>query len=230
VNSIIGVFFLLKHSLFLRFFWHCGGLEKGLLGGLFLELSPLILQSLLAFSFFFSSLLYSKYQISLCLMEVLAKLGVDWKLLLAQVVNFLVLLWVLRRFAYKPMLKFLDDRSKKIEAGLRDAKRASEKLSEIEQREREVLEAAKKESGAIVARAKESAEKMGEKIMTESREEAARIMTETRKKIENERESLRTDMKQELAGLVLLATEKVLGEKMKDAKDETLVREAVKNL
>ncbi len=163
-------------------------------------------------------------------MEVLAKLGVDWKLLLAQVVNFLILLWVLRRFAYKPMLKFLDDRSKKIETGLRDAKLASEKLSEMERKEREVLEAARKESGAIVARAKESAEKMGEKIMTESREEAARILNETRKKIENERENLRAEMKQELAGLVLLATEKVLGEKMRDAKDENIVREAVKRM
>lgn len=163
-------------------------------------------------------------------MEVLSKLGVDWKLLLAQVVNFLVLLWVLRRFAYRPMLKFLDDRSKKIETGLRDAKLASEKLSEMEKKEREVLEAARKESGAIVVRAKESAEKMGEKIITESREEAARIMAETRKKIENERESLRAEMKQELSGLVLLATEKVLGEKMKDVKDENIVREAVKKL
>ncbi len=163
-------------------------------------------------------------------MEVLAKLGVDWKLLLAQVVNFLILLWVLRRFAYRPMLQFLDDRSKKIEAGLRDAKLASEKLSEMERKEREVLEAAKKESGAIVARAKESAEKMSEKIIAESREEATRILTEARKKIENERESLRTEMKQELAGLVLLATEKVLGEKMKDVKDEALVREAVGKL
>lgn len=163
-------------------------------------------------------------------MEVLAKLGIDWKLLLAQVVNFLILLWVLRRFAYRPMLTFLDDRSKKIEMGLRDAKLAGEKLSEMERKEREVLDEAKKESGAIVARAKESAEKMGEKIMNESREEAARIMTETRKKIENERESLRTEMKQELAGLVLLATEKVLGEKMKDLKDEKLIQDAVKKL
>lgn len=163
-------------------------------------------------------------------MEVLSKLGVDWKLLLAQVVNFLILLWVLRRFAYKPMLKFLDDRSKKIETGLRDAKLAGEKLSEMERKEREVLEAAKRESAAIVARAKESAERTGEKIMIESREEAERIMSETRKKIENERESLRTEMRQELAGLVLLATEKVLGEKMKDVKDENIIREAVKRV
>lgn len=163
-------------------------------------------------------------------MEVLAKLGIDWKLLLAQVVNFLILLWVLRRFAYQPMLRFLDDRSKKIEVGLRDAKRASEKLSEMEEKERTVLETAKREATAIVANARESAEKSGEKLLSESREEAARLLAEARKKLDVERESLRTEMKRELTDLVLLATEKVLGEKMKDAKDEELIRETVKGL
>lgn len=163
-------------------------------------------------------------------MEVFAKLGVDWKLLLAQVVNFLILLFVLRRFAYKPMLKFLDDRSKKIETGLRDAKRATEKLSEIEAKEREVLEEARKESVAMIARARESAEKTAEKIMIESREESERVLNETRKKIEAERESMRTDMKQELAGLVLLATEKVLNEKLKSTDDAELIRKAVEKI
>ena len=163
-------------------------------------------------------------------MEVLAKLGVDWKLLVAQVINFLVLLWVLRKFAYRPMLKFLDDRSKKIESGLRDAKRATEKLSEIEAKEREVLEEARKESVAMIARARESAEKTAEKIMIESREESERVLNETRKKIAVERESMRTDMKQELAGLVLLATEKVLNEKLKSTDDAELIRKAVEKI
>lgn len=163
-------------------------------------------------------------------MSVLAKLGVDWKLLLAQVVNFLVLLWVLRRFAYRPMLEFLEKRTEKIESGLRDAKLAAEKLAEIEAKEREVLDEARKESVAMIARARESAEKTAEKIMIESREESERVLNETRKKIAVERESMRTDMKQELAGLVLLATEKVLNEKLKSADDAELIRKAVEKI
>lgn len=163
-------------------------------------------------------------------MDVLAKLGVDWKLLVAQVVNFLVLLWVLRRFAYRPMLEFLEKRTKRIESGLRDAKLATQKLSEIEAKEREALELARKESSAIVANARESAEKIADKIMFESREESERILSEARKKVEAERESMRADMKQELAGLVLLATEKVLNEKLKSIDDAELIRKAVEKL
>lgn len=163
-------------------------------------------------------------------MDVLSKLGIDWKLLVAQVINFLVLLWMLRKFAYRPMLEFLEKRAKHIESGLRDAKRAAEKLSEIEEKEREVLEEARKESAALVAHARESAEKVADKIMTESREESERILNEARKKMETERESMRTDMKRELVGLVLLATEKVLAEKLKGADDEVLIRKAVEKL
>ncbi len=163
-------------------------------------------------------------------MSVLAKLGIDWRLLIAQAVNFLILLLVLRRFAYRPMLEFLEKRTKKIESGLRDAKRAAEKLSEIEAKEREVLDEARKESAAIVAHARELAEKTADKIMIESRKESERILGETRKKIEAEQESMCTDMKRELVGLVMLATEKVLDEKLKDMNDDELIRQAVEKL
>ena len=53
-------------------------------------------------------------------MDVFAKLGIDWKLLIAQAVNFGILFLVLRRFAYKPMLDFLENRSAQIDKGLKD--------------------------------------------------------------------------------------------------------------
>lgn len=161
-------------------------------------------------------------------MEVLLKLGIDWKLLLAQIVNFLVLLFVLRKFAYRPMLDFLEHRSKKIEVGLRDAKKASEKLTELEAKEKEVLSNARREAAELLRAAKESAAKTGDLLVAESHREAERILDEARRKIEAEGERFRSDMKGELTDLVLRATEKVLGEKMASEKDEALVREAVR--
>ena len=163
-------------------------------------------------------------------MDVLAKLGIEWKLLLAQVVNFLILLFVLRRYAYRPMLEFLEKRSKRIEQGLRDAKAAGEKLLSIEARERETLEKAREEASSVIARAREASEKVGAKILAESKAESERLLSEARKKLDGEREAMRAELKKELVGLVLLATEKVVGEKLKHAKDEDLVRDAVKNL
>ena len=72
-------------------------------------------------------------------MEIFSKLGIDWRLLLAQVVNFLILLFVLRRFAYTPMLRFLEKRKNRIEKGLKEGKLATEKLLQIAKKEKEIL-------------------------------------------------------------------------------------------
>lgn len=163
-------------------------------------------------------------------MDVLDKLGVDWKLLLAQGVNFLILLWVLRRYAYKPMIDFLESRSHRIDEGLKNAKRAAEKLSEMEEQERAIFSKAHEEARTIVTGAQDAAKQVADRIAVESRAEAERIIRDARAKIEREREAIRSEMAHELAGLVLLATEKVLGEKMRDRKDEDIVKEAVKAL
>lgn len=163
-------------------------------------------------------------------MEVLAKLGIDWKLLLAQGVNFLILLWVLRRFAYRPMLEFLEKRTRRIEAGLRDAKRAEEKLRDIEGQERDVLETAKKEAGDIVHRAREAAREASEKMLTESRAEAAHLLEDAHAKLEGETARMKKEIQSEISDLVILATEKVLKEKLTTEKDAELVRNAVKEL
>lgn len=163
-------------------------------------------------------------------MEVLAKLGIDWKLLLAQGVNFLILLWVLRRFAYRPMLEFLEKRTRRIEAGLRDAKRAEEKLRDIEGQERNVLEKAKQEASDIVHRAREAAREASEKMLTESRAEAARLLEDARAKLEGETVRMKKEIQSEISDLVILATEKVLKEKLTTEKDAELVRNAVKEL
>ena len=56
-------------------------------------------------------------------MEALESLGIDWKMLVAQVVNFIILLLILRKFLFGPIVKLLDDRRKTIEKGLSDAKK-----------------------------------------------------------------------------------------------------------
>ena len=69
-------------------------------------------------------------------------LGLDVKLLLAQVVNFLLLWFILSRFLYKPILKMLDDRKKKIKDGLDTAAKIEKKLEDIQEKEKEIIKAA----------------------------------------------------------------------------------------
>ena len=92
-------------------------------------------------------------------MDALAHLGINAKLLIAQVVNFAILLFVLKRYAYRPILKLLDERSAKIEKGLADAEQAALTLKETSAEEKRILSEARAEVRALMTATEESAKK-----------------------------------------------------------------------
>jgi F-type H+-transporting ATPase subunit b len=162
-------------------------------------------------------------------MELLSNLGINGKLLLDQIVNFFILLYILKRFAYKPILKVLEERKDKIEKGLRDAENAKSKLEEIERKEEKVLIAARKEAQKIVNSAEDIAKKNKEEIITESRSQADKILEDAEKKIKEEKNKMLEEVKSEMAELVSLAAEKVVGEKINKEKDREIIEEVIRN-
>ncbi len=160
-------------------------------------------------------------------MEVLAKLGIDWKLLLAQAVNFAVLFWVLRRFAYQPMLDFLEKRTVRIEQGLKDAEAATVKLSEMEIKEKMVLAEARTEAKNIIALAEESAKRRDSERATETEAKVKQLLEEAEVKIREEKDRVMIEAKDEIGELVMLSVEKILKEKVDGKKDKGVIVERV---
>jgi len=160
--------------------------------------------------------------------ELLTKLGIDWKLLIAQIVNFLVLLFVLWKFAYGPVLGMLDKRQKKIEKGLKDADEAHKKLVESEEKQKEILRKARTEAKDIVEKAHQQAEKSKSEIADEAKAQAEKIISGARVEIETEKAKSIAEIKSEIGGLVIAATEKIIGEKIDEKKDKELIEKAIK--
>lgn len=156
-------------------------------------------------------------------MDALANLGIDWKLLLAQAVNFLVLLFVLRRFAYRPMLEFLEKRSVRIEQGLKDAEAAQAKLAQMEAKEKEILAAAQGSARALLNAAETSAKKRDTERLLETEATAKRFLEEARVAIEEEKRRALSEARQEIAELVVTSVEKILKEKVTPAKDKEII-------
>lgn len=156
-------------------------------------------------------------------MEIFAKLGVDGKLLLAQAVNFAVLFWVLRRFAYRPMLEFLEKRTLRIEQGLKDALAATAKLSEMEQKEKAVLMAAHQEARTLITAAEESAKRRDAERMAETEARAKQFLAEAEAKINEEKEKALSEAKAEIAEMVSLGVEKMLKEKVDNTTDALVI-------
>ena len=161
-------------------------------------------------------------------MEALANLGIDWKLFLAQAVNFLILLFILRRYAYKPMLDFLEKRTERIDKGLKDAEAAQKKLSEMEKKEKETLAQARNEARAIIAAAEENAKKRDAERLAETEAKTKRFVEDARQKIEEEKEKVMGEVKSEIAEIVTLSVDKLLREKVDAKKDEKIIETRVK--
>lgn len=161
-------------------------------------------------------------------MEALANLGINGKLLLAQVVNFAILLWLLKRYAYQPMLRMMDERSARIEKGLKDAASAEERLRDMEIKEGEVLASARAEAKKLLTDADAAAKKRDEAKIMETEDRVRKLLTEAESKLTADRAKMLEQAKSELADTVMLAVEKVLKEKMDASKEKELIEKVIK--
>lgn len=159
---------------------------------------------------------------------VVGTLGLKADVFAAQLLNFLIILFVLWRWAYKPLLKVLDERQVKVEKGMKDAEAAGERLASIEQEHAAVLSTARLEAGEFMKGAHATAEKKREEMLAKSRDEIGRLITEARKKIAEERDTAQQELKKEIAALVVTTAEMVLREKIDPIKDVELMEKALK--
>ena len=160
-------------------------------------------------------------------MEILAKLGIDWKLLIAQGVNFAILFFVLKRYAYKPMLDFLASRTERIEQGIKDADSAKEKLVSVVAEEKAILSQARSEAKQMLVEAEQDAKVRAGEREVEAEAKIKQLLADNDKKLVEEREKMLRDVKSEVVDLVTRSVEKVLLEKIDSAKDKELIERIV---
>jgi F-type H+-transporting ATPase subunit b len=160
--------------------------------------------------------------------ELIKTFHIEVNLLVAQMVNFAIVLFVLYKFAYKPVLRTLNSRTNKIEKGMMDADAAGKKLAEIMEKEKEVMTVAKKEAQEIIKTAEEQAKANAVSIVLEARNQNEKLIVTAKKQIEQEKDKMLTEVKGEIANLVVLATEKIIGEKLDREKDRELIEKAIK--
>lgn len=139
-----------------------------------------------------------------------AALGLDWKLFISQLVNFIILLVLLRLFAYQPILRVLHDRRKRIEQSLATAKLIEKQERELAEKERERLKRAKEESDEIIAEAKQMAEHVKQQVLEEMKLEREQDRQKWAKAMVELKHQTLEEAKKELAQLVAVTSTRVL--------------------
>jgi len=157
--------------------------------------------------------------------ELLSQLGIDWRLLLAQLFNFILLLIVLERFVYRPVLKVINDRKTQIEENNKHEKLLETKLAEIHSIRENILAEAREKGEKVRAEALARAEAAESHILAEAEERAKALIEAETRKFASEVRRIEESIQSEVGTLLTQAVEKSLGDLLdKEAKQKILTR------
>ncbi len=156
--------------------------------------------------------------------------GIDWKLMVAQLINFGVIFLILRAFVYKPILKLLDDRKKKIEDGLSFADKAKAELASIEVIKTEEVAKAKVQGLEIVKASEVSAGKVRDEIVASGEAEKQKLIATGKALLLEQKNRMEKGVYEQAVSLVEAALGKVLTKKDFKAEERELIAETVKEI
>ena len=163
-------------------------------------------------------------------MEILKNFGIQPILLLAQIVNFTIILFVLKKFFYKPITKALEDRKSRIEESLKNADEIEEKLKKTEEKTAKILESAAENAKAMIANANKEAQRIADAALVEARKTQEEIAAAAKVQIETQREEMQKSLEKETLALVMQVVKKVLGRTLKESEKKDLTSQAIGEL
>lgn len=140
----------------------------------------------------------------------------DGGLIIWQLLGFLALLFILAKFAWKPIIQALEERENSINAALQAAEEAKAEMANLKAANEDLLEQARAERDAILATARDAARKYEEEQMGVAQAKAAKMLEDTRVAIQNEKQAALTEVKNQVAHLSLDITEKLLRQQLAD--------------
>lgn len=140
--------------------------------------------------------------------ELVKSLGIEWPLMVAQMVNFAILLFILERFVYKPVMKMLDERREGIAESVKREKQIADKLAGMEAERQKLLAETRAESQRIIEQAKQGGETVQKKLFAEAHAEIARLRIEAEKRLAGEKGKLLADVRKEVGTVVVEAIER----------------------
>jgi F-type H+-transporting ATPase subunit b len=159
--------------------------------------------------------------------EGIAALGINLPGLIAQLINFTILLIVLRIFLWKPILRVLDERKQRIQEGLQRSEEAATQAAASEDEARRITEQARADAREQTARAQESVARLREELEQQARRDAEQIVSRAREEITLEREQAIQQLRTEFADLTIRAAERVVGQSLDRDAHQRLIDEVL---
>ena len=156
--------------------------------------------------------------------------GLDLKILIAQIINFSIVAFVLYRFAFKPVLATIEERQKTISEGLEFSEEAKAKLADSEKQHAATLQKAQQEAQAILAEARDNAKALMDKQAEEASARSEDMITKAKQAIDLERKKMLTEVREEVTRLVVDTSSKVLSKELSEDDKSRFSKSATEEL
>lgn len=147
-----------------------------------------------------------------------------------QIVNFTILLFLLTKFAYKPILDLLENRRKLVDKGLKDAETAEKSLAKANEDSSKIIQDAYSEANKIIEEAKAGAATEAKEIVLKANDQADKVVARAQAEADSLKEKTLKEAKQEIAGLVTTALDKIISNNLDETTKQKLSKEAISNL
>ena len=156
--------------------------------------------------------------------------GVDWPHFLAQLITFLIVLWVLKRYAYKPLLDMLEERKRRIAESMAQAEQIKQELARAQETREAMLAEAGKQAQALIDEARAAAARQGDQRLQQAIAQAEQLIAKAREATELDRERMLGELKREVGRLVIETTAKVTGKVLTPQDQQRLAEETAKQM
>lgn len=163
-------------------------------------------------------------------MEIFKDFGIQPVLLAAQVVNFVILILLLRKFLYNPILKLLEERKAKIEKAQQDAQELEKQLANLSIKQDQIIKNANNQAETIIKEAKETAATHSEKMIEETKIYSQEIINQAKKTALNERKEVYQKVKADLASTIVKVIEGLVGKIISQKDHQKLLNQAIEGV
>jgi F-type H+-transporting ATPase subunit b len=158
--------------------------------------------------------------------ELVHSLGIEWKILVAQIINFGILFYVLKRFVIGPIMQILDKREARLASDRKMSEEIAQTTLEAEVMKEKLLKEARESSEKVIKSAEAVAKRVHDELVAEARREFEVIVSTGRRVLDEDRRRLEAELKREAGDLIARAVEKAVGESLDKHAHEKLVDEA----
>jgi len=155
-------------------------------------------------------------------------LGISLPVLITQIVSFLILFGLLSFLVYKPLLKLLDERAKKVKESLEEAEAVKDQAIHAEDEIKKKIQSASQQGQEIIARATQINEEIRAKAQEQAKQDAEILIARARQAINAERDGAIDELRQEFADLTIMAASKVIGESLDKEAHRELIDKVLK--